>query len=133
MVKLRSGIPLGLLLIIAFYIFGAVALLVFLFIDPVQAANTISRAHGLPASTGSWIVPLFAGLALLVAYGLFSLSRWGYRLALLYLASFGIVSGYLLGAAPNSIYLGNPLWSLIVILYLILVRKRFNRRLSGTA
>ena len=126
--KLRTNIPFGLLLIAAFYTFGAVVLLILLFANPIQTSSAIARVHGLPLSAGYWILPFIAGLALLIAYGLFSLSRWGYMLTMLYLAYFGIVSGSLLRTHDDPIYLGNLMWSIFVIIYLVLVRQRFQPR-----
>lgn len=125
MKKSRITIPFGLLLIALFYVFGAVVLLVFLFVDPAQTSSVIGRVHGLPVSIGNWILPLIAVLGLVIAYGLFTLSRWGYMLTLLYLVYFGMVSGGLLRTHNDPIYLGNLVWSIFVIVYLLLVRKRF--------
>lgn len=125
MKKSRITIPFGLLLIALFYVFGAVVLLVFLFVDPAQTSSVIGRVHGLPVSIGNWILPLIAVLGLVIAYGLFTLSRWGYMLTLLYLVYFGVVSGGLLRTHNDPIYLGNLVWSIFVIVYLLLVRKRF--------
>lgn len=125
MEKLRIKIPIGLLLIAVFYTFGSVALLIFLFADPVQTTNVIAKVHGLSGSTGNWILPLVAGLGLLIAYGLFSLARWGYLLTILYLGYFGSVNASLLRTFGDAVYLGNLVWSVFVILYLILVRKGF--------
>ncbi|HLO17578.1 MAG TPA: hypothetical protein VK206_22300 [Anaerolineales bacterium] len=128
MKKSRIDIPIYLLFIAVFYVFGAIGLVIFLFADPIQASSAMAKVHGLPASTGVWILPLIAGLALLISYGLFSLSRWGYTLTMLYLAYFGIVSGSLLRTHNDPVYLGNLMWSIFVIIYLILVRNRFQPR-----
>lgn len=125
MTKLRGNIPFGLLVITVFYMIGAVLLLILMSANPVQTSNAIAKTHGLPTSTGNWILPLIAGLALLIAYGLFSLSRWGYVLSILYLAYFASVNGLMLTTHADSVYLGNLLWSLLVIIYLVLVRKSF--------
>jgi hypothetical protein len=125
MAKLRTNIPFGLLLIAVFYTFGSVVLVILLFANPVQTSSVIAGVHGLSLSTGYWILPLIAGLALLIAYGLFSLSRWGYLLTILYLGYFGSVSASLLRTHGEVVYLGNLIWSISVILYLIVIRKRF--------
>ena len=125
MKKLRTDIPLGLLLIATFYTFGAMVLLTLLFANPVQTSRVIAGVHGLPLSTGYWILPVIAGIALLIAYGLLSLSQWGYALTMLYLAYFGSISALLLTAYNSTVYLGNLLWSILVILYLLLIRSRF--------
>ena len=128
MQKLKVNIPFGLLLIAIFYTFGAAVLLILMFEIPLQTSKAIAKAHGLPTSIGNWILPIIAVIALLIAYGLFSLSRWGYVLSILYLAYFGSVNGLILITHADSIYLGNLLWSLLVIIYLILVRRSFQMR-----
>ena len=128
MAKSRTEMPLCLLLIVVFYTLGAVVLLISLFANPIQTSSVIAEVHGLPLSTGNWILPLIAVLGLLIAYGLFTLSQWGYMLTMLYLAYFGIISGSLLRTHDDPIYLGNLLWSIFVIIYLVLVRKRFQPR-----
>lgn len=128
MKKSRTNLPLCLLLIAIFYTFGAVVLVIFLFVDPIQASNAIAKVHGLPMSTGHWILPLIAVLSLLIAYGLLTLSEWGYMLTMLYLAYFGIINVSLLRTHNNPVYMGNLVWSVIVIVYLLLVRKRFQPR-----
>jgi hypothetical protein len=126
--KLRTNIPFGLLLIATFYTFGAVVLLILLFANPVQTSSVIARVHGLPLSTTYWILPAIAGLALLIAYGLFTLSQWAYVLTMLYLAYFGSISASLLRTHNDPIYLGNLIWSIFVIIYLVLIRKHFQPR-----
>lgn len=125
MEKSRINIPIGLLLIVVFYTFGAVVLLMFLFVDPVQTSSVISKVYGLPVPAGNWILPSIAVLGLLIAYGLFTLSRWGYLLTIAYLVYFGSVSVLLLRSHNEAVYLGNLLWSMFVVLYLLLKRRRF--------
>jgi len=128
----RKSIPLGVQLISAFYVFGAMVLLLCLFTNPVAVGSTIAERHGLAPSTGTWILPVIAGLALIIAYGLWSLSRWGFYLTLAYLVYFGVVSIILgglnfalTGAQAVQVYFGNFLWSALVATYLIVTRKRF--------
>jgi hypothetical protein len=128
----QRSIPLGVQLISAFYVFGAGILLLCLFTNPVAVASTIAERHGLAPSTGAWILPVIAGLALVIAYGLWSLSRWGFYLTLAYLVYFGIVSIVLSGlnsaltyAETVQVYFGNFLWSALIVTYLIWRRKRF--------
>ncbi len=121
----RRSIPFGILLIASFYAFGAIILLAFLVINPGQAASVIAQRHGLPASTGNWILPIVAGLGLLVSFGLYSLSKWGYALTLLYLIYFGSVNWFMYRTQADLLFFGNLVWSFLVILYLVLVRKRF--------
>ncbi len=120
-----STVPLGVLLISVFYVFGSIFLLILLFVHPEPAATAIALRHGLPASTGNWILPTVAAVGLLIAYGLVSLSRWGFFLTITYLLYFGVVNFYMSDATWVSVYCGDAIWSFLVIVYLILVRKRF--------
>lgn len=129
--QIKITIPFGLALIAIFYMVGAVVLLISLFVNSVQAASVIAQAHGLPASTGAWILLLFAVLALFISYGLFSLSRWGYALTIGYLVYFGSASGMILRAHPTSLHYGNLIWSVTVIIYLILLHKSFMQEKFG--
>ena len=130
MYKIKATVPLGVLLIGSFYAFGAIVLLVFLLINPAQTSSIIAERHGLPASTGIWILPVIACLALLIAFGLYSLSKWGYILTIVYLLYFGSVNGFLYIGQASWTYLGNVIWSFLVIPYLILVRKHFFEKKS---
>ncbi len=117
--------PIGVLLIASFYILGAIVLVVLRFTNPEQVAVVIAERHGLPASTGPWILPLVAGIGLIIAFGLLSLSRWGFFLAIAYLLYFGTVNLYMSNTAWVTVNCGNTIWSFLVICYLILARKRF--------
>ncbi len=69
--------PLGVLLIAGFYAFGAIVLLFGLFINPTEVSRVIAERHGLLPIFGIAILPIVAALGLVIAYGLYSLSRWG--------------------------------------------------------
>ena len=117
--------PLGVILISVFYTFGAMILFYFFVTDPLYASSLIAERHGLLPSTGPWILLLVGAIALLIAWGLFSLSRWGYIFTLTYLAYFGVVNIFLSRGQFATIEFGNFIWSLLLILYLLLVRKQF--------
>lgn len=125
-------IPIGVLLIAAFYIFGAFVLVASIFANPIGASQVIAKAHGLLPIMGVEILVAVVALALVLAYGLVSLSRWGFFLAIaysLYLAGVSLVMGGLnflwTGQVEFQIYFGNFLWSALVVIYLLLVRRRF--------
>jgi len=117
--------PLGVILISVFYTFGAMILFYFFATDPLYASSLIAERHGLLPSTGPWILLLVGAIALLIAWGLFSLSRWGYIFTLTYLAYFGVVNIFLSRGYFATIEFGNFIWSLLVISYLLLIRKQF--------
>ena len=120
-----TSTPIGVLLIAGFYIFGAISLLVIRIINPGQAAAFIAERHGLPATTGNWILLVVVGIALLIAYGLVSRSRWGFFFTIAYQLYFAAVNLYLSDAMWATVSCGNAIWSFLVIGYLILVRRQF--------
>ncbi|HXC03138.1 MAG TPA: hypothetical protein VNZ86_00225, partial [Bacteroidia bacterium] len=88
-------------------------------------STQIAERQGVPPGIGLLILPLTAALALLIAYGLYALSTWGFFLTLLYLTYFGIYSFIAGGKQGIQPYLGNFTWSLLVVIYLLLKRKHF--------
>jgi Na+/melibiose symporter-like transporter len=130
--------PLGIILIAGFYVFGAIVLLVSMFTMPEMVSRQIAERQGLPMNMGISVLLLTAIVALFIAYGLFSLSSWGFYLTLIYLIYFGGISFFLGGNTGIQPYLGNLLWSILVIMYLLFKRKsffgmktqRFSRKLS---
>lgn len=127
-----KNIPTGVLLIAAFHIFGAFVLLVSIFTNRIGVSQAIAVAHGLLPIMGAEILVAVAVLALVLAYGLIHLSRWGFILTItysLYLASVSLVMGGLsflrTGQVENQIYFGNFLWSVLVVIYLFLMRRLF--------
>lgn len=129
---LRKTVPLGVYLVAGFYLFGALVLVLGTLTGLVDARMAIARAHGLPAFAGTAFLFLVAVLALVLGYGLISLSRWGYFLALLYSLYLGLTSLImgalnfpLRGEEEAQVYFGNLLWSVLVVVYLLLVRQRF--------
>ena len=119
------SLPLGVMLISGFYIFGSVVLLIFWLINPKPAAMVIAIRHGLPASTGFWVLPIVAAIGLLIAFGLLCLSRWCFWLTIVYSLYFLIVNRYMSGDRWVSVYWGDAIWSFLVVGYLIGVRKHF--------
>ena len=119
-----GSVPLGVLLIAAFYTFGAIILLVSIFTNPVGVSRDIALAHGLSPTMGVEILVAVATLALVMAYGLFSLSRWGFFLTIAYLIYFGAVNLFLTDSMWT-MHEGNVLWAVLVVIYLLVVRNRF--------
>lgn len=125
-------IPFGVLFIAAFYTFGAIFLFINIFTNPVGASREIAKVHGLSPIMGSEVLVTVGVLGLLIAYGLVRLSRWGYILTVLYLLYLATIStimgGFTFlspGNADKQIYFGNLLWSVMVLVYLFVVRRRF--------
>ncbi len=130
--KKTKSLPLGILMIASFYAFGALVLLIALFMDASRVGDVIAAAHGLSPTVGSWFVLAVAVLALILAYGLVSLSRWGFFLAVTYsafLCLISLVKGGLsfawTGQSELQVHFGNLLWSAAVLVYLLMMRKPF--------
>ena len=128
----RERKPLGVLLIAGFYNFGAIMLLISLFINPTEVSRIIAERHSLLPVFGVAIIPIVAALGLIMAYGLYSLSRWGFFLTIAYLIYFGgiklalsVLNFALTGQMMLQVYVGNLIWSVLVIVYLLRVRQRF--------
>jgi len=126
-------IPVGVLLIAAFYIFGAMVLLIGIFTNPGGVRETVALAHGLSPVIGLEFVLAVAALALVLAYGLVRLSRWGLSLAVgysLYLCLAALFMGGLsflwTGQPATRILFGNFLWSGLVVIYLVIARRHFS-------
>ena len=117
--------PIGVLLIAGFYLFGAGMLLISLFTNPVAVSRSIADAHGLTSAADTVILPIAAGIALLIAYGLLAGARWGYYLTLSYLIIFGGISLFLMGQSVQQPYIGNSTWTVLVLIYLVWKRKYF--------
>jgi len=115
--KNRTNAPLGVRLIALFYLVGAVALLLSMFFNYAGMGRQMAVMHGLPAHW-TLALPAAAILGLSIAYGLYSMSRWGYVLTVAYLLYLGITSYPLSVPDGNQPFLGNFLWSLMVVLYL---------------
>jgi hypothetical protein len=130
--SIRKHLPLGIWLIASFYVFGALVILIALFIDGSNVREVIAAAHGLSPVIGAEFVLAIAALALILAYGLVSLSRWGFFLAIAYsvfLCANSLVQGGLsfawTGQPQLQVAFGNLLWSAAVLIYLLVVRQRF--------
>jgi hypothetical protein len=124
-VKNNPNRPLGILLISIFYLFGAVVLFISMFTNYAGVAEQITLVHGLPISLKLIALPSVAILAIGISYGLFSLSRWGYTLTIIYLIYFGTISLLLSMPFGNQTFMGNFMWSVLVVTYLLFKRKIF--------
>jgi hypothetical protein len=139
--KNQSGKPLSIMLIAGFYIFGAIILLISMFVNATEASKLIAEVHGISPIVGKDILPAIAALALIISYGLFSLSKWGYALTLayvLYTGVIGLIQGGLsftvTGDVSLQVYFGSILWSVLVVICLIATRRHFFRaKVSGLA
>ena len=136
--KPLKNIPIGVLFIASFYVLGAFMLVTCIFTNPNAVRETIAKAHGLLPSVDEAIVLFVAALALVLAYGLIRLSRWGFILTVsysIYICLVNLIIGGLdftwTTQPEKQISFGNFLFSALVIIYLIIKRKHFFIARSG--
>lgn len=114
---------LGLLVISSFYGLGVIALIIAMFFNREQVGIQIANVHGLPALAGFPIIALTCIVGILVAIGLYNMTRWGYWLTLAYMAYLLIVPTILLGRDAS--LFANLTWPLTVVVYLVLRRGQY--------
>jgi hypothetical protein len=114
---------LGLVVIAGSYGLGVIALIVAMFFNREQVGIQIADVHGLPALAGFPILVLTCILGILVAIGLYNMTRWGYWLTLAYMAYLLVVPTILLGRDAS--LFANLTWPLTVLVYLVLKRKQY--------
>lgn len=123
--KNNTSRPIGILLISGYYIFGAIILVSMYITHKAEAAIQIASRHGLPDTTGSWILLVVACVGLVMAVGLLSLSRWGYVFAMIYLGYFFIANLNQFNTGKETISVWNLVFSVMVIIYLLYVLRKF--------
>lgn len=128
MVKNR---PLGVTLIGYFYIFGAIMLLLSVFL-PGSSINGfgIGFIHGISFIPEQLMRIITALFALILSYGYLKLDRWGYWLMLAYSILFFFISIYLAVQLNQQPFIGNMIWSIIVSVYTYVKRNSFNGGVS---
>jgi hypothetical protein len=114
---------LGLVVIAGSYGLGVIALIVAMFFNREQVGIQIADVHGLPALAGFPIMVLTCIVGILVAIGLYNMTRWGYWLTLAYMAYLLVVPTILLGRDAS--LFANLTWPLTVLVYLVLKRKQY--------
>lgn len=112
-------------LIATFYFFGAIMLIVSCFTNCAAVSHNIAERHGLPPAIEPFILSIVGCLALLISYGLYQCSRWGFYLTSAYLVYFGVISLWLSLQKPYQPYIGNAIWALFVLSILVWKRKLF--------
>lgn len=105
-----------------FYCFGALILLFSLGTD--QEVGMAVR-FGIPNVPETIVRVSIAVIALVMAYGYLKLTRWGFWLTILYTILFSLISINLVSSYNSQPFIGNAIWSVIVLVYTIVKRKYF--------
>lgn len=115
---MNRGKPFGIILIGSFYIFGSIVLWLSLFLYELSPEKYgIAARFGLPDVPEPLARFLIGAVSFVLAYGYMTLKRWGYWLMIAYSVYFLAVSGYLFFLHKDQPFLGNMVWSAIVIAY----------------
>jgi hypothetical protein len=109
-----------------FYIFGAVVLLfTAIFYHADADAISISERFGVSILPERMMRIVLALFSLLMVYGYMRLKRWGFWLFLSYSVLFGLISSVIATNQPQQPFIGNVVFSVIVLVYTIYVKGAF--------
>lgn len=118
--------PLGISLISYFYILGSLVLIVTaIFYDGDANPINIAMRYALPSSYDRLFRVVLALTTLVMVYGYMKLRKWGFWAMISYSFLLGAMSLALSMAHHQQPFIGNMIWSLIVLLYTIHVKKAF--------
>ncbi|PFG03494.1 hypothetical protein [Bacillus sp. es.034] len=118
--------PLGVSLIGYFYIFGAVVLVfTAIFYQADADAISISERFGVSILPERMMRIVLALFSLLMVYGYMKLKRWGFWLIVSYSVLFGVISSVIGANQPHQPFIGNVIFSVIVLIYTIYVKGAF--------
>lgn len=96
-----------------FYVFGAVVLLLTLGAKQDIAINVRFGVPFLPETAVTIFVAVFS---IVMAYGYLNLKRWGYWTMIIYSIIFSVISAKQIGTADDKVFIGNLIFSLIVLI-----------------
>lgn len=118
--------PLGVSLISYFYIFGAFVLL-FTAVFYNADANSIGIAErfGMPNVPERLMRTIVALFSMGMVFGYIRLKKWGFWLMVIYSVFFGLISSSLISNQSQQPFIGNLIWSIIVLAYTLYVKKAF--------
>ncbi|MEW9503467.1 hypothetical protein, partial [Jeotgalibacillus marinus] len=112
-----------------FYIFGAFVLLfTSIFYDTDANQFGIAERFGLTNAPEQLVRVLVALISLLMVFGYIRLKKWGFWMMIFYSLFFGIISWSLSLSYNQQPFIGNTVWSIIILVYTIHVRNAFFRR-----
>jgi hypothetical protein len=119
--------PLGITLIGCFYVFGALILIVTLFMNGTDEFGIAAR-FGLPNIPEKIMRVLVSIVSLVMASGYLRLEKWGYWVMITYTIYFLVVSIILSQQYTEQPFYGNIIWSSIVLIYTLTKRKYFHKK-----
>lgn len=118
--------PLGVVVISFFYIFGAVVLIyTSIFYNPNADQFGIAVRFGVPNLPEQPVRIIVAVIALVLAVGYLSLKKWGFWSMVGYSIVYGMISLQLASVYHQQPFIGNVIWSAMVLIYTLIKRGSF--------
>lgn len=119
--------PIGISFIGYFYIFGAIVLILTLGIKQDIDINVRFGVPFLPEIAVRIFVAVFS---IIMAYGYLNLKKWGYWTMILYSIVFSIISTNQANIYHSQPFIGNIIFSMIVLFYTVIKRHSFYIRVN---
>jgi len=118
--------PLGVVIISLFYFFGAVVLIyTSIFYSPNSDRFGIAARFGVPTLPEQPVRIIVALIAVVLAVGYFSLKKWGFWSMVSYSIVFGAISLHLATVYHRQPFIGNVIWSAVVLIYTLVKKRSF--------
>ena len=118
--------PLGISFISWFYMFGACILFITVVMKHTETDQFgMNDRFGLPEIPEPLMRMMVAVITFIIIFGYYRLRKWGFWLMIAYSVGFGAVSMKLLLADNQQPFIGNVIWSMVVFIYTLMVRKSF--------
>ncbi len=114
--------PMGITIIGYFYILGAMVLFLTL---GSEFDIGINVRFGVPNFSETLIRITIGLFSLIMAYGYLALSKWGYWTMICYSVLFGVISLTIVDSYKSQPFIGNAVFSMIVVIYTFRKRKYF--------
>lgn len=118
--------PFGVTFISYLYIFGVATLIATtFFFDQIAGEFKLAESFGLLNFPEELFRVLLAIVTLITIYGYMNLKPWGFWLMVAYCIGFGIISTLIVFSYNVQLFIGNSVWSAIVLFYSVAVQKAF--------
>ncbi|MFJ7679627.1 hypothetical protein ACIQXQ_16430, partial [Peribacillus sp. NPDC097198] len=109
-----------------FYIFGAIILIfTAIFFEPNADELGLVERFGIDYLPERLFRILLAVFTFIMIYGYMRLKRWGFWMMILYSIGFGFISYILTPSFNQQPFIGNVIWSGIMLIYSFSIRKSF--------
>ena len=118
--------PFGVSFISYFYIFGACVLLfTSIFYDSGVNPFSVAERFGLANAPEQLVRIVVAIISLIMAFGYLGLKKWGFWFMMIYSLLFGTLSLSLAISHNQQPFIGNAIFSVIIIIYTLYVKNAF--------